>query len=246
MLSSRGIGTAVVLAGLVLHAGRASACYLEPTLLHRIDPELARVDTVAPGRPVVVAVEVLRRSGLTCGVETCVENSCGDTGTVLIDLAPTSDDRTPSAEIGYRLEWLDGVVPQSMRELVGVNLAGRAPLLLRPSFAEVLTLDATLRVVAIDAAGNESPPSEPFELEFDGCTLAAVGDQCEHEFDADAELASPLEGAQPSGSVETELVEQGASCSAAPNGASAPSAAVLSAGGCLAALLGSVARRRRR
>ena len=207
------IGTLALFAGLAAQTEAASACVLEPTLLHRVDPQLAAVDTAAPGRPVVVAVDAFRRSGLTCGVETCVENSCGDTGTVTIDVAPTEDDQTPPGRIGYRLELVSGAVPDSMQPFLGVNLAGRAPLLLRPSFDEIASLDATLRAVAIDAAGNESAPSEPFVVQFAGCTLAAIGNVCEHEFDADSELSQSIDDADPDEAEVPGLAADAASCS---------------------------------
>src|SRR5262249_5611834 len=93
--------------------------------------------------------------------------------------------------LGYRLELLSGDVPDSLRSLTGVPLAARTPLFLRLGFDEVAALDATMRVVAIDAAGNESVPSDPFVLQFDGCTLADVGNECEDQFTPDTELSSP-------------------------------------------------------
>ncbi|HKO94887.1 MAG TPA: hypothetical protein VJU61_27225, partial [Polyangiaceae bacterium] len=112
-------------------------------------------------------------------------------------LAPGEDDLTPPSQMGYRIELVRGEVPESMRRLIGVELAGPAPLLLRPSFDEVPSLSATLQVVAVDDAGNESAPSEPFTLAWSGCTLTATGDRCENELNAaaDSDFSAGLEAA---------------------------------------------------
>lgn len=190
MKFEHGLGT-VLLVGLLFRAGAAHACTWEPVVLYHSDPALAQSDTLAPSQPVVMNVDVTRRSGLTCGQERCVQNSCGDTGMVSIELSPGEDDQTPSERLGYRIERMGGNVPDSLRNLIGVNLAARSPIYLRIGFDEVAALDATLQVIAIDAAGNESAPSDPFVVAFDGCTLAAVGEQCESQFNPDTDLTSP-------------------------------------------------------
>ena len=195
MMSAHTTGTLLLLATVAtLGAPKlASACVLRPMVLHHSDAELAQFDSEAPSRPVIVAADTTRRSGLSCGQEICVENNCGDLGMVSIKLAPGQDDLTPPDQMGYRIELVQGDVPESMRALIGVELAGPAPLLLRPSFDEVPSVSATLQVVAVDDAGNESAPSEPFTLAWSGCTLAAIGDQCEQEYDADSELSAGVE-----------------------------------------------------
>jgi hypothetical protein len=178
-------------AALALSAKSAAACRFLPTELHRVRPELAGVDISAPGVPQVVEVDAYRRNGMTCTDASCVANTCGDTGTVRIQLAPDPGDAEP---VGYRLSAVSGVVPASIAPLIGVDLAGRGPLYLRPSFAEVPELDLTLSAVAIDAAGNESEPTEAFRVQFDGCTLAAVGDACEDEVDPSEDLSALVDG----------------------------------------------------
>lgn len=170
---------------LLSQSQQAAACVLEPLRLHHSDADLARIDTAPPERPVVLAAEAYRRSGLTCGQDICVANNCGDLGGVAVDLS-ADDDQTPAREIGFRLELVEGDVPPALRRMLGVDLAGPTPLRVQLSFDDVPSVAATLRVIAIDAAGNESAPSEPFEVGFDGCTLAATGDQCEQDYDADA------------------------------------------------------------
>jgi hypothetical protein len=237
---------------------------LEPLRLHRSDASLAQIDTAAPDAPVIFEASAYRRSGLTCGQDICVANNCGDMGGVAIDL-DAGDDQTPTSRMGYRLELVDGVIPPALLDLIGVELAGPTPLRLQLSFDDVPSVDATLRAIAIDAAGNESAPSEPFALAFDGCTLAAVGDQCQQSYDADAEyvaaggtlVVSPEPaseepeatglGLQPSAAFDAEPsfgAEQGCSL---PGGTPGGSALGLLAPAVLsAALLGCLVRRRRR
>lgn len=239
---------ALAFGALSLSARTADACRFLPTELHQVRPELAGVDTSAPGVPQVVGVDTYRRTGMTCTDASCVANTCGDTGTVRIELAPALGDAEPvdsepvdSEPVGYRLIAVSGVVPASIAPLIGVDLAGRGPLYLRPSFAEVPDLDLTLSAVAIDAAGNESEPTEAFRVQFDGCTLAAVGDACEDAVDPAEDLSALVDGT--SLADEGLAVEAGgASCSfgAARRTAGLPCFAALAFGAL------SIARRRRR
>lgn len=170
-----------------------STCVFAPPVPHFVDETLQQADVSAPPTPVVVSVETFRRAGMTCTEASCVANSCGSTGTVRIDLAPSADDATPPEELGYRLTLVRGVLPASMQSSMGVPLAAGHVLYLRPAFDELPLLDVELAAVAIDAAGNESAPTEPFAIHFDGCTLAAVGDRCEDELDPDTDLSTVLD-----------------------------------------------------
>jgi len=258
-----GILAAGILAAVVLltQSSDAGACVLEPVRLHRSDANLARIDTAAPGAPVIAAAVAYRRSGLTCGEDICVANNCGDMGGVAIDLA-AGDDQTPANRLGYRLELVNGVVPAALRNMLGVDLEGPTPLRVHLAFDDVPSVDATMRVVAIDAAGNESAPSEPFALAFDGCTLAATGDQCEQDYDADGEFAASggtlvVSGAETAASADATRPGAGAalppafeasSWSSDGQGCSLPAGAPRGSlpGVLAAALLGWAAARRRR
>jgi hypothetical protein len=229
-------------------APRAGACVLEPTVLHRSDASLARIDTAAPEPPVVVAAAAYRRSGLTCGQDVCVANNCGDLGGVGIEIAAPRDDQTPANRMGYRLELVSGVVPEELEPLLGVALAGPAPLRLHLGFEEVPEVDATLRMIAIDAAGNESQPSAAFALTYDGCTLAAVGNQCEQDYDADGEYAARHAQPEEPASELAVALDPVAPVFVSQGGCSLPlshaSGSVL--GGLLPLALGWLAARRRR
>jgi hypothetical protein len=164
---------------------------------------------------------------MTCTRASCVSNSCGDTGTVRIELAPSADDNTPPSELGYRLQLVRGELPGSMLGAIGVTLAAGQTLFLRASFEEMTALDASLVAVAVDGAGNESAPTQPFPVQFDGCTLAAVGDRCEDELGPDADLAGVWNGesdAEPPD--EVPEVSTGVSCSLGYPGRAAPAGSV--------------------
>jgi hypothetical protein len=188
------LGTLLLSTALAGAAEPASTCIFVPQLAHRVDTALQRNDAAAPGTPVVVSVDAFRRNGMTCTRASCVANSCGDTGTVRIDLAPSADDVTPPEELGYRLLLVRGQLPASLRDSIEVTLAAGQPWFLRPGFNELPALDVELAAVAVDAAGNVSEPTEPFTIRFDGCTLAAVGDRCEDELDPDTDLSTVLGG----------------------------------------------------
>lgn len=235
------IGAALLGAAVAGAAAPEPTCLFAPQVLHRVDAALRALDQAAPLPPVVVSVDAFRREGMTCTRASCVANSCGSTGTVRIDLAPSADDDTPPEELGYRLLLVRGELPPSMRAAVGVPLAAGRVLYLRPGFDELPRLDVELAAVAIDAAGNESAPTDPFRIQFDGCTLAAVGDACEDELAPDADLSRLWElGAGEPAAEEPEAV--GASC--ALGARPAPLGRGIALG--LGALGALVARRRKR
>lgn len=246
MLASS-IGTALLGAALSGASAPASGCIFAPPVLHRVDAALRAADVSAPATPVVVSVDAFRRNGMTCTRASCVANSCGSTGTVRIDLAPSADDVTPADELGFRLVLVRGELPESMRASIDVPLAAGQTVYLRPGFDELPLVHVALAAVAVDAAGNESAPTEPFEIQFDGCTLAAVGDRCEDELDPDTDLSSVLDGDDdlPAVGADPE-VAGGVSCSLHLQ-SGATSLAAGGALGMLAALfVGRRAQRRRR
>lgn len=237
------LGTVLVGAALSGASAPASGCIFAPPLLHRVDAALRGDDVSAPPTPVVVSVDAFRRNGMTCTRASCVANSCGDTGTVRIDLAPSADDATPPSELGFRLMLVRGELPESMRASIDIPLAAGQTLYLRPGFDELPLVHVALAAVAVDAAGNESAPTEPFEIGFDGCTLAAVGDRCEDELDPNVDLSTVLDGADDAPAVGGEPeVAGGVSCSLHPQAGSRSAAA----GAVLALLAALFAGRRAR
>ncbi|HKO90689.1 MAG TPA: hypothetical protein VJU61_06035 [Polyangiaceae bacterium] len=176
----RPFGTQLLASALFLAAYPALPCQLIPTEFHQINPELRGVDVTPPPPPQVSAAALERRRGESCQGGVCISNSCGNLATLSIDLVAGEDDRTPASELGYRLEVLDGEIPESLRDQLGMaRRASGGQLLYRPAFEDAALLDAALYVVAIDAAGNESAPSPAFRVQFDGCTLSALNDECD-------------------------------------------------------------------
>ena len=176
----RPFGTPLLAAAVFLAAYPALPCQLISTEFHQINPELRSVDVTPPSPPQVNAVVLERRLGESCQGGVCVSNSCGNLATLSIDLVAAEDDQTPASGMGYRLELLAGEIPESLRDQLDVALRATGTVLLfRPAFEDVPLLSATMQLVAVDGAGNESPPSPPFGVMFDGCTLSALGDQCD-------------------------------------------------------------------
>jgi len=176
----RPFGTQLLAVAVFLAAYPALPCQLIPTEFHQINPDLQGVDVTPPSPPQVSAVALERRLGESCEGGVCISNSCGNLATLRLDLVAAEDDQTPADGMGYRLELLAGEIPESLRDQleVGVRAFG-SQLLFRPAFEDAPLLNATFVVVAIDGAGNESAPSTPFRVMFDGCPLAALGEQCD-------------------------------------------------------------------
>jgi len=185
----RPFGTQLLAVAVFLAAYPALPCQLIPTEFHQINPELEGVDLTPPSPPQVSAVALERRLGVSCQGGVCISNSCGNLATLRLELVAAEDDQTPADGMGYRLELLAGEIPESLRGQLEVAVrALGSQLLFRPAFEDAPLLNATFVVVAVDGAGNESSPSAPFRVVFDGCTLSALGEQCD-DVSGDATMA---------------------------------------------------------
>ena len=111
----------------------------------------------------------------------CGGASCDEAGIIVIE-GLASDDRTPQDRIGYLFSWAEGRLP------AGMTLSGQA--LDMPIFdgrfqlewndgasGDQEALAFALDVVAVDAAGNESPPQRLRVMDpgSGGCRVAAKG-----------------------------------------------------------------------
>jgi MYXO-CTERM domain-containing protein len=126
-----------------------------------IDPSLKAVDHSPPVLPSAPTVEIKRGHGPTnpgCSGGSDV-TSCDDLGELLFTVAGT-DDMTPTDHLGYSFSLASGKLPE------GFTLPA-TPLQAQSATSVVLfwvdgaidgqePLDFTLRVVAVDGAGNES------------------------------------------------------------------------------------------
>ena len=147
------------LAAAALNPAAARACSVPGTSPYMVDASMQATDQVPPTLP-RLSIASLQRGKAQEG---CTVNSCEGIGSLAIAGAAT-DDVTPDTGIGYRFSLVAGALPPSFSILLD-----------QPSGATVSdgeiwfhwddgatddqeTIDFTLRVIAIDAAGNESAP----------------------------------------------------------------------------------------
>jgi hypothetical protein len=157
----------------------ACTTYDVADLLHVVDTTKRRFDDEPPSAPGAPRAEASRRLGAQCRDGVCVANSCGDSATVELRFEPSLDAASAASELGYRVELVSGHVPASMYDWLGVPLRSLGAIWLPTTFEEIQDLDATFQLVALDAAGNESPPSPSIAVQYQGCTKAPVGEDCE-------------------------------------------------------------------
>lgn len=155
----------------------AEACSRGAAPTHLIDPSLAATDTVGPMPPADVVAVVGRRLGVLCGDNGCISSSCGDGATLTLNFKPATDDQSAAAAIGYLIVAESGTLPVSITSL-SPRPAPDGQLMLELGFDEAAEVAATAQLVAYDAAGNSSAPSEPFDVRFSGCTHPPIGDEC--------------------------------------------------------------------
>jgi hypothetical protein len=128
---------------------------------HHLDPEERRIDSRKPAAPQLGAVHVTRGRATPPGV--WVEDS--DIGSIIIELTPPADDRTPAGSMGYRIRYAGGRLP-------GANLipADDVRALHRPDGTHYLVLywadgatntqdpfQLILSIAAADLGGNVGP-----------------------------------------------------------------------------------------
>lgn len=157
----------------------AHACkFAGPPPSYEVSPAAQAEDDVAPTPFTNVDAMVWRREGRTCELGQCTSNSCGDMGHVELFFDPPQDDRTPVEELGFRIEVLEGTLPSSLQASMTRAQALEDAVRFHLGFDEATRMDATIALVAIDRAGNESPASNPVRLKFSGCTKPAAGRLC--------------------------------------------------------------------
>jgi hypothetical protein len=146
----------VLVAAAVVAAPRtdARACMPLGGAAHVVIASMQATDQVPPALPAIPPPDIHRSDGSNqggCGTD------CPDVGIVSF-AAVATDDTTPPDKIGYRFTLAAGQLP------AGFTLPAAA---LDPQSVSVSLfwsadrgqpIDFTLSVVAIDAAGNESPP----------------------------------------------------------------------------------------
>jgi hypothetical protein len=161
---------------LLLFTGAQSALACSFFVLeHQVDPSEVGVDTTAP-EVVIDRVRIQEGVGSeqngACGAG---RTSCYDIGTITIEIGTISDDRTPAEEMGYRVE-IDGDFPGDGLSGMSEGMVIRADNgvlylnFIDPDPENKNSWDFSLRVIAVDLAGNESEPSRDFSFEQEaGC-----------------------------------------------------------------------------
>lgn len=157
----------------------AAACSRGPLEPFAIDPALRQSDTQPPAAFRDVHSSTRQISGTRCNGKTCTSSSCGDSGSLKLTFAEPEEE---SGQLGYRLVWLSGNMPDELR----ASLAQTWPLTdpraieIPLTFQGVTQLDGELALVAVDRAGNESPQSAPVSVRFGGCMSYFDDPSCEH------------------------------------------------------------------
>jgi hypothetical protein len=139
--------------------GVVRAC-IDSQMPAKIDPSLKTVDRTPPVLPPIPPPLITRGHGPQ-GCAGSTVTSCDDLGEILFSVAG-ADDMTPAARLGYSFSLESGTLPD------GFTLP---PTPLEPQTATSIglawvdgavdgqdPLDFTLRIVAVDGAGNESVP----------------------------------------------------------------------------------------
>ncbi len=181
------------------------ACTYDSPEDYAVDP--ASTDAVAPSAPDVSLDELYRGYEERVDPATCETVPLGCTGlaTVALSLSAT-DDEAPAAELGYRIE-IEGDAP-ALAIGSGVVRAEGGSLYLRWSEGETDALEPlafTLRVFAVDLAGNEGPPTE----------IAVDHPGGPQPLPEGCEGSEAAEGSKPAGSCTTTGGAAGAWCVAA-------------------------------
>lgn len=164
---------------LLLTAVSSLACSRLPPVEHPIDADSA--DVVAPAAPVVGIARIYRGSEGTDFLDDCtaVVSSCADGGGVVLAVS-ASDDATPADALGWRVE-LSGDLPDGLVELpIAVRADDDGEVSLAWVDGQTDDQEAfsfTARVYAVDAAGNESAPTDV--LVEDPGSVAAPYAPCE-------------------------------------------------------------------
>lgn len=165
---------ALFLVSPLLVSRAADACSLAGPDEHEIDPAEQEIDKEPPGR--VETVGVLVRRGKGPETHGCRQSStsCDDIGGISLSPTPPSDDRTAPSELGYRIRYVDGRVPNGLRipsralKLVPGDPPGIGMAWTDGATDEHEAFDFTVTLAAIDKAGNEGPESAPVRIHHSG------------------------------------------------------------------------------
>lgn len=140
--------------------GRALPCEFARLDAHQVDAAAQQVDRTAPTLAPAPAVKVQRGTSPQHGCTGTLSSSCDGSGSIAI--TPTvADERALPAEIGFRMRLLSGSLPQGLN-LPGGDVRARSGGLYfhwdDGYEADHEEFSFTLEIIAVDTAGNPSPP----------------------------------------------------------------------------------------
>jgi hypothetical protein len=163
----------------VAAAPPARACSYPALTPHVIDPAAQAVDHTPPATPALTVEKIKRGQGPRndgCGSSA---SSCDDFGVITL-ANPTADDQTPVEAIGYRFALVSGAFPVGFAlptDTIGKLVTDGRIFLpwLDGADDDQDSIDFTLEIVAVDAAGNTSAP-QTLRIRDDqsGCGVAPV------------------------------------------------------------------------
>lgn len=152
MRRAQPLGAAGLLLGVLGVRAPARACEPIGQTAHTVIASMQATDQTPPVLPALPPADVHRSDG--SGRGGCGQMVCPDVGIISI-AALATDDMTAPAQIGYRFTLESGMLPAGFT-LPPTAVVGTA--LWWGSDPGHGAIDFTLRVVAIDLAGNESAP----------------------------------------------------------------------------------------
>jgi len=170
------------MAGAVALPSRARACSSAGDTPHLLDPAMQGIDQMPPTLAPLPAPQITRGKAPEQSGCTTSASSCDDLGSIGLSLQ-ASDDVTPPTQIGYRLTLAAGSLPADLALPGGAIESLGGMLWLRwvdGATDDQEPIDFTLRVVAIDLAGNESAPQTVRVTDGSGggCTVARHRTPC--------------------------------------------------------------------
>ncbi len=175
---------AFVSALLVVAASRpAGACSWAGLPPFELDPKEEAVDVTPPSAIGSTTYSVERGRGPQkdgCGTS---GSSCDDVGVITLHLGEATDDRTPDASLGYRVEVVSGKAPSDPSWPTAAVRAHEGRVLYfhwnDGGDDDQEPIDLTFRIRAVDLAGNEGPPLDVRIRDAgsseDGCRTARGG-----------------------------------------------------------------------
>jgi uncharacterized protein (TIGR03382 family) len=155
----------------------AHACDSPLPAEYWLDESLVGVDVEPPTAVGIERVEVSRRrvpmADDTIPFFTCGSSSAKNGG-VHIRILASEDDHADSNEIGYRAEVVGGKAPRGLvRDPLPAE--SRTIVVRFDDEDDDDVVDFRMRLIPVDTAGNEGPPSETFRVRDEGvgCSAAA-------------------------------------------------------------------------